>query len=306
MKFTNPFVAGVLSTLILIGGYWLLTSGKVTTEAEFSVGKSDGATATRNCFVKTPDEVVFAGTNVPLDDPEVFERLDRELHVNTFFHSSTINNIKMANRYFPVIEPILEVYDIPEDFKYIAVAESGLRNVISPMGAEGPWQIMKKTAIEYGLEVNDEVDERYEVAKATHVAAQYLRDAYQKYDDWILAAASYNMGKAALSRDMDQQEVDNYFDLFLNQETSRYIFRLVALKLIMEQPDEYHFCFDQDDLYDPIPVKPVEVTSTIDDLNDFAKEQGTTLKMIKYLNPWLRKRELTVKEGQKYIIQIPA
>lgn len=259
-----------------------------------------------NCAVNLPDAVDFAGEKVPLDDIDVSERLDRELHVNTFYHSSSFQIFKLANRYFPLIESILDKNGIPGDFKYLAAAESALRNNTSPAGAKGYWQFMPATARAYGLEVTSEIDQRLDITKSTEAACRYILDAYKELNNWTLTAASYNMGNGGIKTQMEKQQADNYYDLYLNTETSRYIFRILALKLIISNPSDYGFCFEEDDLYQPLRFKTVEINETIDNLATFAKSHNTTYKMLKYLNPWLLKNSLTVKPGQEYAINLPA
>lgn len=262
--------------------------------------------STVNCFAQVPEMLDFAGEPVPLDDVEVYERLDKELQINTYFHSSTIRHIKLANRWFPVIEPILKQYGIPDDFKYLAVAESGLQNGISPAGATGFWQFLKSTGQEYGLIINGDVDERYHPIKATEAACRYLNNAHEKFGNWTLVAASYNMGMSGVQRETREQQQDNYYDLLLNSETSRYVFRILALKTILSNPSNYGFCFEEGDLYTTVQTRVVEIDTTIPDLVQFSKQHGTSYKTLKYLNPWLRSDDLTVHPGQQYTIALPA
>ncbi len=269
-------------------------------------GKEDGLPPSRNCFVTLPPHIDFAGEPVPLNDQEVFERLDREVHVNTYFHSSTIQLVKLSSRWFPLIEKILHKNGVPDDFKYLAAAESGLRNVISTRGARGIWQLMPGTAKEYGLIVNREVDERYNIEKSTDAACQYLKKAYEKLGSWTLAAASYNMGMDGIESEMTRQEQNNYYNLLLNSETSRYMFRILALKTILSDPAKYGFCYDASDLYEPLQYKSITVDTAIHNLVHFAKQQNTSYKMLKYLNPWLRKNTLKEAEEQAFDIKIPA
>lgn len=253
-----------------------------------------------------PEQVDFAGEKVPLDQSDVKEKLDRELLVNTYWHSNTFLMIKRANRWFPVIEPILKEEGIPDDFKYLALIESGFTNVVSPAGASGFWQFMKSTGKSYGLELNDEVDERYHVEKATRAACKYLHDAYEKHGSWSLVAASYNMGMAGVGRQLDRQKASNYWDLLLNEETSRYVYRILAVKEIMRDPGSYGFHIRQVDLYEPYATQSVVVDSSITDLAEWSKEKGFSYKTLKQLNPWLRETTLTIKPGNSYEIQIPA
>lgn len=252
-----------------------------------------------------PDSANFAGEAVPMDIFYVREQFDRELTVNTYWHSSTILNIKRAARWFPVIEPILAKNGIPEDFKYLALIESGLLNVISPSGATGFWQFLEKTGKEYGLTINKEVDERYHVAKATEAACAYLNKSYIKFGNWTLVASSYNAGQSRIDETIDKQQVRNYYHMFLNDETSRFVFRILALKSIYENPIKYGFKIAEGDLYDPLEYKTVKVKESISDLPAFAREHRTTYRMLKELNPWLRSDKLTVRHGEEFEIAIP-
>jgi len=252
-----------------------------------------------------PAKIDFAGEKAPLNISDVHERLDRELLVNANLDATTVLIIKRANRAFPVIEPILKKYGIPDDFKYLAVIESGLVNVVSPAGARGVWQFMPDTGKERGLEINDVVDERYHLAKSTEAACKYLQSAYTKFGSWTLAAASYNGGFGGVNKQITFQGVTNYYDLLLTDETARYVFRILALKEIMQHPVSYNFTVLPTELYPVIPVKTVDVTASIPDLAVFAKEQGINYKVLKIHNPWLRDRKLTVADGKKYTVEIP-
>lgn len=253
-----------------------------------------------------PSHLDFAGEDVPLTDTEVRERLDREMHVNTYWHSSTIFTLKRASRWLSQITPVLKEHDIPEDFKYLAVIESGLLNVQSPRGATGFWQLMEETGRELGLEVNDEVDERYDPIKSTEAAVKYLKKAHERFGDWTSAAASYNIGMYGLDKRMQEQKVGSYYDLLLNEETSRYVFRILALKEIMENPAKYGYEIPNKHLYQQEALKTVVVDSTINDLVAFAAENNISYKTLKQHNPWLRKNSLTIKKGGKpYEILIP-
>lgn len=252
-----------------------------------------------------PEEISFAGTKVPLEEPEVAERLDRELHTNTYFHSNTILYFKRANRWFPVIEPILEANGIPDDFKYLALVESGLQNVVSPMGATGYWQFLEETARESGLTVNGEVDERYHVEKSTEAACRYLKAAYEKYGDWALVAASYNVGMNRISSELERQKASNYYDLLLNTETGRYVFRILAVKQIFENPTQYGFNIRKKDLYPGLEYRELELTGSVEDFADFAKENNISYKILKYFNPWLRQAYLKNTENKVYTVKLP-
>ncbi|WP_333599971.1 lytic transglycosylase domain-containing protein [Flavobacterium sp.] len=252
-----------------------------------------------------PTAVDFAGETTPLKITDVRERLDRELLINANLDATTALIIKRANRAFPIIEPILKQYGVPDDFKYLAVIESGLINAVSPSGAKGVWQFMPDTAKERGMEVNDVVDERYHLEKSTEAACKYFLAAKDKFGSWTLAAASYNGGMNGLSKKLEEQKVTDYYDLGLTEETSRYVFRILALKQIMQNPALYGFSIYATDLYPPIPTKSVEVDSTINDLTSFAQSQGINYKVLKIHNPWLRDKKLLNPSKKKYEIKIP-
>lgn len=252
-----------------------------------------------------PAELTFCGERVPMDEWEVKERLEREVLSNTYWQSNTLLLLKRSGKYFPLIEKILEEEGVPEDFKYLAVAESGLTQAVSPAGARGMWQFMKSTAEAYGLNVSGEIDERYHVEKSTRAACAYLKKAKDHLGSWTLAAAAYNRGLPGIKRDLDKQKVEEYFDLYLNTETSRYVFRIIAFKLIMNTPESYGFHLKEADYYNPVPVESVAIDTTIWNLPDFAKSNNTTYKTIKLLNPWLRDDHLTIKPGDSVIIDLP-
>ncbi|WP_372752755.1 lytic transglycosylase domain-containing protein [Labilibaculum sp.] len=257
--------------------------------------------------LKTPDKILFAGEDVPIERWDVKESFDRELLVNTYWQSQTLLFIKRANRFFPIIEPILREEGIPDDFKYLALIESGLVQTIeSPAGAVGIWQFMEGTAKDYGLEVGSEVDERYNVEKSTHAACNYLKDSYKKYGSWTLVAASYNSGRRFLDRQMQLQDAGNYFDLLLGEETGRYVFRIMAIKRIMENTDEFGFKYRESDLYVNIPTRKLKITGSVENFAFFAKENGINYKLLKFFNPWLRKAYLTNKYKKEYEITLPA
>lgn len=252
-----------------------------------------------------PTAVDFAGESAPLKVTDVKERLDREILINANLHSTTTLIIKRANRVFPIIEPILQKYNVPDDFKYLAVIESGLTNAVSSAGARGVWQFMSDTAKEKGMEVNEIVDERYHLEKSTEAACKYLLSAKEKFGTWTLAAASYNGGMSGISKKIEEQKVTNYYDLALTEETSRYVFRILALKEIMKQPAKYGFSIFSSDLYSQIPTKKIEIDSTINDLTSFAMSQGINYKILKIHNPWLRDKKLLNPTKKKYEIEIP-
>ena len=255
--------------------------------------------------LNVPEKVSFAGEPVPLHIPDVYERLDKELQINTYFHSNTIFLMKRANRWLPQIQEILEANGVPDDFKYLPLIESNLLNDVSPKNAVGYWQILKDAGKENGLEITDEVDERYDPLKATEAACRYLKKAYGKFGNWTLVAASYNRGMGGIERAMENQKVDSYYDLYLNEETSRYVFRIIAIKEIVENPLKYGFRVNPRHLYKEEPLRYVEVDETIKDLVTFAKQHNTNYKMIKRHNPWLREERLTVKKGKEYRIALP-
>jgi len=248
----------------------------------------------------------FADEPIPSDNFDVMERLDRELTINSYQHSVLVMNFKLANRYFPIIEPILEQYGIPEDFKYLCVAESNLRMATSPAGAKGLWQFMEAAGEAYGLEINAEVDERYHVEKSTVAACRFILHLKQRFGSWTLAAAAYNMGENGLSRRIDQQFANNFYDLNLNEETSRYVFRIMSFKAIMENPELFGFYVEADHLYQPFPdYDTIHIDEGIPDLAQFAVKHGTSYRLLKVYNPWLIESSLTNKSGKGYEIRIP-
>ncbi len=251
-----------------------------------------------------PGNLEFVGEKVPLERYEVRESLDRELLVNAYWQSNILLYCKRAYRYFPVIEPILKEEGLPDDFKYLALVESGLTNVVSPAKAAGFWQFLKETGIQHGLEVNDEVDERYHLEKATRAACQYLKRSYGKFNSWALAAAAYNMGEGGVKRTMDKQKSTLYWDLYLNDETARYVYRILAAKIILSDPQSYGIHLHLTDLYQPLTVKTIKVDTAIANLVDFAIKHDMTYKQFKLLNPWLRSDKLTNKLGKSYIITV--
>ena len=253
-----------------------------------------------------PYGIDFAGEAVPLEQSDVLESLDRELHINTYWHNNTIFLIKRANRWFPEIEKILQEEGIPQDFKYIPAIEGQFLNDISPKAAVGFWQIRKSTGIELGLEITRDVDERYDPIKSTKAACKYFRKAYNKFGNWTLAAASYDRGMSGIQRALDHQKVDSYYDLMLNDETSRYVFRILAIKEIIENPGTYGFNIKIEHLYKPYDLKYLEIDETIPDLVLFARDHGITYKDLKLFNPWLRRDELNVRSGKQYLIAMPA
>ena len=255
---------------------------------------------------KLPEEVTFAGEKMPLDNFDTRESLERELLISAYRHSSTILIIMRANRYLPVIENILKRNNVPDDFKYLVAAESEYSNMVSPAGATGLWQIMPETGREEGMEINNVVDERYDVEKSTQFACDYFLKSYEKYGNWTLTAASYDGGRSGLDEQIEIQNQHNYYDLLLNEETARYIFRAVAYKLVITDPVAYGFNIGKDDLYPELKYYEVKVDTEVTSFSEFAGKFGTNYKILKLLNPWLRKPYLTNKPNQEYLIKIPA
>lgn len=284
-----------------------LRSGETTTleDTEDSPLKESFFNNYKVYAIDLPEKLDFAGERVPIEDPDVYEHLDREFLVNTYWQSNGLLYIKRANKYFPIIEPILKRNNIPDDFKYLALIESGLTNAVSPAGASGFWQFMKSAAKEYGLEVGDQVDERYHLEKATQAACDYLNAAKRSTGSWTMAAAAYNAGVTGMNRQANLQETNNYYDLWLNNETSRYVFRILAVKEIMKNPKKYGFIFDKRHLYNELPTYSVMIDSSITNLISFAKQYNITYKDLKIYNPWLRDRKLENKDGKTYYIKIP-
>jgi len=255
---------------------------------------------------KLPDKVTFAGEEMPLDNFDTRESLEREILTSAYRHSSTILIIKRANRYLPLIEKILKKNNIPDDFKYLVAAESEYSNMISPAGATGFWQIMPETGKEEGMEINTVVDERYDVEKSTQFACDYFMKSYEKYGNWTLTAASYDGGRAAIDEQIEIQHQHNYYDLLLSDETARYIFRAVAYKLIISDPENYGFKISKTDLYPELKFSEIKVDSAVTDFSAFAEKFGTNYKILKILNPWLRKPFLTPRPNKEYLIKIPS
>ena len=255
--------------------------------------------------VPLPDTLSFAGEEVPLDLFYVREALDREVSVNTYWHSSTLQVIKKSARYFPMFDSILDSLGIPEDFKYLAVIESNLSNVRSPAGAVGYWQFLTGTAKDYNLVVDKEVDERYNVRKSTVAACEYLNESYKKFGNWTLVATAYNAGRRGISNQLERQKATSFYDMLLNDETSRYIYRILAMKLIFERPEVYGFYIRKNDYYPIIPTRKIKVEEKIEDLAEFAKSNNISYKLLKTFNPWLRQNYLKNKKKRTYYIEIP-
>ncbi|MEE9431758.1 MAG: transglycosylase SLT domain-containing protein [Melioribacteraceae bacterium] len=254
---------------------------------------------------KVPNQIEIFGEKVPLNNFEVYERVEREFIVNTYWHSLTVLTLKRANRWFPIIEPILKKNNVPDDFKYLCVTESTLRNLTSPRNAVGFWQFVKSAGKQFGLEINKEVDERYNVEKSTQAACKYLLAAKNKFGTWTLAAASYNMGITGIKKQLVLQKTKNYYNLVLGEETSRYVPRIIAAKVMMSNSEKYGFDIKQDELYDPFEFTEVTLKGSAKSLADYAKKKGINYKILKLYNPWLRKSYLENKKNKKYKIKIP-
>lgn len=303
-KLVNGVLAifGVFGMVVVI----LMLSGAISTNDRKNQA-ADGLNIQAGKFtsVALPDEMNFAGEKIPLENFDVKESLEKEMLVNTYWQSQTFLLIKRANRFFPIIEPILKRQGVPDDFKFLAVAESGLANVVSPAGAAGPWQFVKQTGTENGLEINDEVDERYSVEKSTEAACRFLKHSYDIYKSWTMVAASYNMGRTGLNNQIANQYTKNYYDILLNEETSRYVFRIAALKAIINNPGAYGFSIKGEDLYKPYQCEELVISSRISDIAQFAFQHETNYKMLKLLNPWMRKNTLTNSNKKAYTVKIP-
>ena len=256
--------------------------------------------------VDIPDKMMFAGETYVFDRYDKRERLDRELNSFTYFHSTTLLLIKRANRYFPIIEPILKQHGMPDDLKYLAVIESSMfPRAVSPARAAGLWQFMPTTGKEFGLEVSSDVDERFHIEKSTVAASKYLRDAYNKYNSWSAAAMAYNGGQGRITRELRNQQATNALDLWLVEETTRYFYRMLAIKLVFENPPQYGFVIKPEHLHKPMDFKEVKVTQSIPNLAAFAKQHGITYAQLKDFNSWLRDTSLTVRGGKSYTLKIP-
>lgn len=294
---------------ILLGVGWLFidaTQQAPSNQADASENLEEKLLNDYNIYaLEIPEHMDFAGEPVPLDNPDIRERMDRELLVNTYWQSNGLLLFKKAHKYFPILEPLLKEYGLPDDFKYLAVAESGLEFTSSPAGAAGFWQFMPATGREYGLEINEYVDERYNIELSTKVAAEYLKSSKDKFGSWTLAAAAYNAGNGGVNKQLTRQKVDDYYDVLLNTETSRYVFRILALKEIMSNPKKYGFNFRESDLYSLVPTQKVKVDTAVTNFADFAKQFGINYKILKIHNPWLRDNYLKNASGKEYYIEIP-
>jgi hypothetical protein len=296
-----------LIAIIMISSLFIFSTN--TTIEKNTDGKIESDKNTSETYrikaLKIPLNLTFAGEKVPLEKADIKERIDRELLVNTYWQSNGLLLFKRAHKYFPIIEPILEKNGIPNDFKYLAVIESGLQNVTSPAGAKGFWQIMKSTGKENGLEINTNVDERYHLEKATQVACDYLNAAKERFGSWTMAAAAYNAGNAGMARKIEAQKVTSYYDLLLGEETQRYVPRMVALKEILSNPQKYGFVFETEDLYKLEQTKTIKVDTAITNIAQFSKNLGINYKVLKIHNPWLRENNLNNKSRKLYELKIP-
>lgn len=299
MKYKN------IALFILPIGFIFLTSSIFLRNNKSTFNLYNNATPYKVYALEVLSEYTFAGETISLDEDDLRERMDKELLVNTYWQSNMMLMIKRSNKYFPIIEPILKEEGVPDDFKYLAVIESGLENVKSPAGAKGFWQILETTGKEMGLEVNSNVDERYHLELSTRAACTYLKKAKGSLGSWTLAAASYNRGVSGIRKLLKEQQVDNYYDLLLNTETKRYVFRILAMKQILSNPSDYGFVFENKDLYNPIPVKKVKVDTVISNIASFSKHMGITYKQLKIHNPWLIENHLNNASRKLYHIVIP-
>ena len=309
MKNNKPrpyyFLAGFLAAFILLITVLLISLNGIISVAENAEGE-EFPQGYKIVSPEIPNYLEFAGERIPTENFEVFERMDREFISNTYFHSATILALKRATRWFPVIEPILKKNNIPDDFKYLCVAESNMENVVSPAGATGFWQFMKEAGEKYGLEINSLVDERYDVWKSTEAACKYLKDSYEMFGTWILSAASYNMGRDGITLQIERQKADKYFNLVLNSETSRFVARIVALKYILQNPELYGFDINDNEKYQPLEYYEVKLDSSVSDFADYAHSIGVNYFILKMYNPWLRDNYLNNKTRQIYMIKLPS
>lgn len=304
MKILKMFLMGIGFFAII--GVSIQAVQKGSTTEDESVHTKDKVTGGYNVYsLPMPENLNFAGEGVPVEDPDIYERMDRELLVNTYWQSNALLLMKRANKYFPVIEPILAEYGVPDDFKYLAVIESSLTQAVSPAKATGFWQLMEGTGKDLNLEINSNVDERYHIEKSTRAACAYLLKSKKEFGSWTMAAAAYNAGNRGINRQVERQDVGEYYDLLFGEETGRYVFRILALKEIMNNPEKYGLNMDEAHLYTHIPTRKVKVDTAVKDFASFAKGQGINYKILKIHNPWLREAHLDNKSGKVYSIEIP-
>ena len=295
-------------TLILAGLLTVAVFGSYTKEEKLSqIDNSSKATLSQRVeSITLSKSFSFANENIPTHIPDIRERLEREILRNAYYHSSTIMNLKRSTRFFPEIERILQEEGLPLDFKFLAVAESDLTNATSPVGAKGMWQFLRATGKEYGLEVNNDIDERMHFEKSTRAACKYLKRLHKRFGSWTMAAAAYNMGGSRLKKESSAQKSENYFDLNLNQETSRYVFRIAALKEILTNPETYGYFLNVEDYYQPLnDFSVVEQNTTVDNLGAFAEKYGISYRQLKIYNPWMKSSRLPNASGKLYKIKIP-
>ena len=310
-KYTLNITAAMLFALVtispaLVGSSCVAPKGEQEDTASTAIKKDLGITALKYSSPEVPASVIFCGKTIDLSRYDRHERMDRELLAFTYMHSTSLQMIKKANRYFPIVEPILKENGIPDDFKYLMVIESNLNPIArSSAGAAGLWQFMQGTGRDYGLEVNSNIDERYHVEKATRAACRYLKDAYAKYKDWVAVAASYNAGQARIASQLAKQDVDDSLDLQLVEETARYVYRILAAKIMFSDPTAFGFRLRASDLYPAIPYTEITVTEGIANLARFARSKGITLAILKNMNPWLRETSLANHSKRTYKLKIP-
>lgn len=288
------FVAGIIFTMLIFLSY---TSKKSLTS-----------------FFELPQQIKSVNLNKPFDfagepmpvNEDTRERLDRELSVNAYWQSTTLLHLKLANKYLPVVERILAENGIPDDFKYLAIAESGLRNVTSSASAKGYWQFMKPAATEMGLEISEDVDERLHIEKSSKAACNYIKQLHRRFGNWTNVAGAYNVGPTAFARTLEEQKESNYYDVNINDETSRYLFRIIAIKEIVKNPQDFGYFVDDTEKYNlNFNLKTISITTSIPSLADFAHQQGITYRILKFYNPWLINNKLTVAPGKEYLIKVP-
>lgn len=299
----------VLTSIVIIAVFFINAETTEKNTSSQSKMRSDSSSVDNYNYkikaLKIPENLSFAGEKVQLNKTDIRERIDRELLVNTYWQSNALLWFKRTNKYFPVIEPILKEKGVPDDFKYLSVIESDLRNVSSPAGARGMWQMLKDAGRENGLEINDNVDERYHLEKATRAACDYLIEAKERLGSWTLAAAAYHAGNYGIEKRLKEQMVDSYYDVLAGENTERYVPRIVAAKEILSNPEKYGFEFDKDDLYELGPTYVVKVDTAITNIADFAKKFDSNYKELKMYNPWLRQNKLNNKSRKLYEIKIP-
>lgn len=303
-------LAAMAAFCIVVASPALVSSSCATPKTEQEdttiIREDPGITALKYSSPEVPASIEFCGKTIDLSRFDRHERMDRELLAFTYMHSTSLQMLKKANRYFPIVEPILKKNGIPDDFKYLMVIESNMNPTArSSAGAAGLWQFMQGTGRDYGLEVNSNVDERYHIEKATRAACRYLKDAYAKYKDWVAVAASYNAGQARIASQLAKQDVDDSLDLQLVEETARYVYRILAAKQMFNNPTAFGFRLRASDLYPPIPYTEITVTKGIADLARFARSKGITLALLKNMNPWLRETSLSNHSGRTYVLKIP-